>query len=71
MDQITAFVEIAACAALVAAPAIAIVRILDGGLGIGAAFVRSSVPAWPRGIQEEEPRPWSLPPLVGGAESAA
>jgi hypothetical protein len=60
MESITAFIEILAVAAVVAMPAIAVVRALDNGLGIGEALIRTPGPAWPRGVQEEEPRPWSF-----------
>jgi uncharacterized protein YeaO (DUF488 family) len=57
MSEIITLVQIAAAAALVAAPAIALVRVLDTS-GVADAAVAASAPIWPRGVQEQEPRPW-------------
>jgi hypothetical protein len=68
MFELVTLVQIAVAAALVAAPAIAIVRAIDGS-GIAEPMATSSVASWPRGVQEEEPRTWQLPstPAPAGA----
>jgi hypothetical protein len=58
----TSLLEIAACTALVIAPAILLNRLAAGADGptLGVIFKLPVDPPWPRGVQEEEPVRWRL-----------
>jgi hypothetical protein len=59
--DIASLLDIAALAALVAAPLV-LVRFLARGepVDLSRLFAIPSELPWPRGVQEEEPRPWRL-----------
>ena len=65
MDDLTTLAQIIAVLTVVIAPIALIARFLDGRdpdpLSDPAAPTRMP---WPRGIQEEEPRPWRFKPVA-------
>jgi hypothetical protein len=60
--EFASLLEIAACAALVVAPAVLLNRLLAGAEGPALAdvFAIPVDPPLPRGVQEEEPVRWRL-----------
>ncbi len=62
MNDIQSLFEIIVLVAMVATPAILLVRVLAGGEGVSLAdlFAVSVDLPWPRGVQEEEPTRWRV-----------
>jgi hypothetical protein len=59
MDDLTTLAQIVAVLTLVVLPIVFVNRFLDGRDPDLMSYLASSTPMpWPRGVQEEEPRPW-------------
>lgn len=65
MTNLGTLLEIAVCVAVLAAPIVAFNRWLAGADGPGLADILAQPldPAWPRGVQEEEPVRWRVEAL--------
>jgi hypothetical protein len=59
MDDVTTLAQIIAVLTVVVLPLVLIARFLDGRASdpLSDPAVPTRMP-WPRGVQEEEPRPW-------------
>jgi hypothetical protein len=61
MIEVSFLLQSALVVALTASPIVILVRLIAGRDGDPAGAIgMANVRAWPRGVQEEEPRPWSL-----------
>jgi hypothetical protein len=59
MDDLTTFAQIVAVLTLVSVPIVFLARFLDDRDPEPMSYLASSTAMpWPRGVQEEEPRPW-------------
>lgn len=56
MAELTFLAQVVLTVALVAAPIVVLVRILGDGTTGGDAVASQ----WPRGVQEEDPKPWRV-----------
>jgi len=65
MDDLTTLAQIIAVLTVVVVPIVLIARILDGQdpYPLSDPAVPTRMP-WPRGVQEEEPRPWRFTPVA-------
>ncbi len=63
MDDFTTLAQIIAVLTVVVVPLVLIARFLDGRDPdpFGDAALPARMP-WPRGVQEEDPRPWHFAP---------
>ena len=65
MDDLTTLAQIIAVLTVVVAPLVLLARFLDGQDPDPMSYLASSTPMpWPRGIQEEDPRPWRFAPVA-------
>lgn len=63
MEDLTTLAQIVAVLTVVAAPIVLLARFLDGRDPDPMSYLASSTRMpWPRGVQEEEPRPWCFAP---------
>jgi hypothetical protein len=67
VNDILSLFEIVTSAAMVAASAVLLVRVLAGSEGgtLADLFAVYADPPWPRGVQEEEPTRWRVDLLRG------
>jgi hypothetical protein len=72
VQDIAPFFDIVIVIAAVVTPAIVLVRLVRGGEegSLANLFAAPDYNAWPRGVQEEEPRPWAFAtPATSGASA--
>jgi hypothetical protein len=65
MDDLTTLAQIVAVLAVTVLPLVLIARFLDGR--DPDPFSDAALPTpmpWPRGVQEEDPRPWHFAPIA-------
>ena len=69
MSDIAPLFEMALVIAAVASPAILVARLLAGSEpgSLASLFSTSDTNTWPRGVQEEDPKPWVLGATVPAA----
>jgi hypothetical protein len=60
MPNLSPFVEMALVLAATVTPIIVCIRLLAGWTDDVERIIRATPMAWPRGVQEEEPKPWRL-----------
>jgi hypothetical protein len=55
VDQLTTLIQIAAASALVAAPMVALVKLIESGINLEDGLpIRYAEPGWPAGVQEDD-----------------
>jgi hypothetical protein len=64
MPNLNAFVEMVLVLAATVTPIVIAVRLLAGWTDDFDSLIRATPMGWPRGVQEEEPRPWRLGPAA-------
>ena len=69
MPDIAPLFETVLVIAAVASPAIFLARLVSGGEqgSLASLFSSPDANAWPRGVQEEDPKPWILGATVPSA----
>ena len=62
MNEIAPLFQMVLVIAAVASPVILFARLMSGGEqgSLASLFAAPDPNAWPRGVQEEDPRPWGL-----------
>ena len=63
MDDLTTLAQIVVVLTVVVVPIVLVARFLDGRDPDPMSYLAQSTRMpWPRGVQEEDPRPWHLAP---------